>query len=164
MSGILAGSGIEMTLNDATPMTLGISEDFEIKKGFLASLFGSTEYSAKMTPIIQRNSTVPTSNSKDIQPKKNATSFTVTVLEGEEEAAQNNYVLTQFEVKGLHPKAGITVKFDIDADSTLTVTATNIKTGADVMQAVDQNKLNLPKQLIAQLRQKAKSIQIVATN
>ena len=80
------------------------------------------------------------------------------MLEGEEEAAQNNYVLTQFEVKGLHPKAGITVKFDIDADSTLTVTATNIKTGADVMQAVDQNKLNLPKQLIAQLRQKAKSI------
>ena len=61
-------------------------------------------------------------------------------------------------MKGVHPKQGITVKFDVDANSTLTVTATNFRNGADVMQAVDQNRFNLPKQLIAQLRQKAKSI------
>ena len=96
MSGILAGSGIALSLNDVTPMTLGISEDFEIRKSWFARIFGSTEYSAKMTPIIRRNCAVPYYNSIDILPKKKETSFTVTVLEGEEEEAQKNYILTQF--------------------------------------------------------------------
>lgn len=43
MSGVLE-SGTDLVLNDVVPMTLGVTEEFEIKKGFLRSFFSSVEY------------------------------------------------------------------------------------------------------------------------
>ena len=110
---VLAGESDvkDVLLLDVTPLTLGIE-----------TLGGV------MTPLIKRNTTIPTSKSQvfstaaDSQP-----SVEVHVLQGERPLAQDNRTLGRFMLDGIPPAPRgvpqIEVVFDIDANGILTVTA-----------------------------------------
>jgi molecular chaperone DnaK len=109
--GVLEGSVKDVLLLDVTPLTLGIE-----------TLGGVS------TPLITRNTTVPTSKSQvfstaaDSQP-----SVEIHVLQGEREMAADNKTLGRFILDGIPPAPRgipqIEVTFDIDANGILSVTA-----------------------------------------
>jgi molecular chaperone DnaK len=116
---ILAGEIKDMVLLDVTPLTLGIE-----------TLGGV------MTPIIERNSTIPIRKSKvfstaaDMQP-----AVTVQVLQGERPFAKDNASLGEFNLMGIPPAPRgvpqIEVTFDIDASGILHVSARDKGTGRE---------------------------------
>jgi molecular chaperone DnaK len=110
-AGVLGGEVRDILLLDVTPLTLGIE-----------TLGGVA------TPIIERNTTIPTSKSQvfstaaDSQP-----SVEIHVLQGERPMASDNKTLGRFILDGLPPAPRgvpqIEVKFDIDANGILNVHA-----------------------------------------
>ena len=84
------------------------------------------------TPIIEKNTNIPTSRSQIFSTAKdNQTSMKINVLQGESPLANNNRSLGKFILRGINPApkgiAKIEVKFDIDSNAILTVTALNKK-------------------------------------
>jgi len=116
-AGVLAGDVKDVLLLDVTPLTLGVE-----------TLGGV------MTPLIERNTTVPTSKSKvfstaaDNQPQ-----VEINVLQGERPMAKDNKSLGRFVLDGIAPAPRgipqIEVKFDIDANGILNVSAKDKGTG-----------------------------------
>lgn len=110
-AGILQGEVKDVLLLDVTPLSLGIET------------MGSV-----MTPLIARNTTVPTSKSQifstaaDSQP-----SVEIHVLQGERPMAADNKTLGRFMLDGIPPAPRgvpqIEVTFDIDANGILSVSA-----------------------------------------
>jgi len=110
-AGVLAGEVKDVLLLDVTPLTLGVE-----------TLGGV------MTPLIERNTTVPTSKSKVFSTAADSqTQVEIHVLQGERPMAKDNKSLGRFVLDGIPPAPRgvpqIEVSFDIDANGILNVSA-----------------------------------------
>lgn len=108
---VLGGEMKEMVLLDVTPLTLGIET------------LGSVS-----TPLISRNTTVPTSKSEVFSTAAdNQTSVEINVLQGERSMAADNKSLGRFILDGIPPSPRgvpqVEVTFDLDANGILNVKA-----------------------------------------
>jgi len=116
-AGILTGEAKDVVLLDVTPLTLGVE-----------TLGGV------MTPLIPRNTTIPTSKTEIFSTAAdNQTQVEIHVLQGERPLAKDNKSLGRFILDGIPPAPRgvpqIEVTFDIDANGILTVTAKDKATG-----------------------------------
>lgn len=116
-AGVLAGDVKDVVLLDVTPLTLGLET-----------------LGAVSTPLIQRNTTVPTSKTEVFSTAAdNQTSVEINVLQGERPMATDNKSLGRFILSGIPPAPRgvpqIEVTFDIDANGILNVTAKDKATG-----------------------------------
>ena len=117
--GVLAGDVKDVLLLDVTPLTLGIE-----------TLGGVS------TPLIERNTTIPTSKSQIFSTASdNQTQVEINVLQGERPMAADNKSLGRFILDGIPPAPRgipqIEVAFDIDANGILNVTAKDKATGKE---------------------------------
>jgi molecular chaperone DnaK len=145
-AGILGGDvqGKEILLLDVTPLTLG-----------LETLGGVR------TPLIDRNTTIPTSKSQTFSTAAdNQTSVEVHVLQGEREFAADNKSLGRFILDGVPPAPRgvpqVEVTFDIDANGILTVKAKDKATGKEQHITI-QGSSNLKKEEIEKMKKEAES-------
>lgn len=116
---VLTGERRDVLLLDVTPLTLGIE-----------TLGGV------MTPMIKRNSTIPTKHSQVFSTAEdNQPAVTVKVYQGEREMASANKLLGEFNLEGIPPASRgvpqIEVTFDIDANGILHVNAKDKATGKE---------------------------------
>ncbi len=117
--GVLRGEVRDVLLLDVTPLSLGIET------------LGSV-----MTPLITRNTTIPTSKSQVFSTAADSqTSVEIHVLQGERPMASDNKTLGRFILSGIPPAPRgvpqVEVKFDIDANGILNVKATDKATNKE---------------------------------
>uniref|UniRef100_UPI003563EC26 molecular chaperone DnaK n=1 Tax=Stieleria sp. TaxID=2795976 RepID=UPI003563EC26 len=116
---VLAGDRTDVLLLDVTPLTLGIETEGGV-----------------MTALVERNTTVPVEMKNVFSTAAdNQTAVTVRVFQGERKMAANNRLLGEFNLEGIpaQPRGvpQIEVKFDIDQNGILSVSAKELKTGKE---------------------------------
>ncbi len=142
-AGIIAGDVTsDIVLLDVTPLTLGVE-----------TLGGLRE------PLIERNTTIPTSKTKIFTTAAdNQTAVTIHVVQGERPMAADNVSLGSFNLTGLPPAPRgipqIEVKFDIDANGILNVTAKDLGTKKEAKITIQAGS-KLSKDEIEKLKQDA---------
>ena len=142
-AGIIAGDVTsDIVLLDVTPLTLGV----EVLGGVRESL-------------IQRNTTIPTSKTKVFTTAAdNQTAVTIHVVQGERTMAADNVSLGSFNLTGILPAPRgvpqIEVKFDIDANGIINVSATDLATKKEAKITIEAS-LKLSKDEIEKLKQDA---------
>lgn len=142
-AGIIAGDVTsDIVLLDVTPLTLGIE-----------TLGGVRE------PLIERNTTIPTSKSKVFTTAAdNQTAVTIHVVQGERPMANDNVSLGSFNLTDLPPAPRgipqIEVKFDIDANGIINVTAKDLGTKKEAKITISSNS-KLSKEEIEKLKEDA---------
>ena len=109
--GVLAGEVKDVLLLDVIPLSLGIE-----------TLGGI------MTPLIERNTTIPTRKSEVFSTAQdNQTTVEIHVLQGERKMALDNKTIGKFQLTGIPPAPRgmpqVEVTFDIDANGILNVSA-----------------------------------------
>ena len=116
---VLEGSVDDLVLLDVAPLSIGIET--------LGGVF---------TPLIDRNTTIPTSKSQIFSTADdNQSTVTIRVFQGERKIAQDNKLLGQFNLEGIPPAPRgvpqIEVAFDVDANGILHVMAKDKSTGKE---------------------------------
>jgi molecular chaperone DnaK len=117
--GVLTGEVKDVLLLDVTPLSLGIETKGEV-----------------MSKLIERNTTIPTSNSRVFSTAEdNQGSVEIKVYQGEREMAAQNKLIGNFQLVGIPPAPRhvprIEVTFDIDANGILNVGAKDLGTGQE---------------------------------
>ena len=130
--GVLAGDVKDVLLLDVTPLTLGIETMGGVR-----------------TPLIDRNTTIPTSKSEVFSTASdNQPQVEIHVLQGEREFAKDNKSLGCFVLDGIAPAPRgipqIEVTFNLDANGILNVTAKDKGTGKEQSITI-QNSGNMSK-------------------
>jgi len=142
-AGIIAGDvSSDIVLLDVTPLTLGIE-----------TLGGVRE------PLIERNTTIPTSKSKVFTTAAdNQTAVTIHIVQGERPMATDNVSLGSFNLTDLPPAPRgipqIEVKFDIDANGIINVTAKDLGTQKEAKITIESSS-KLSKEEIEKLKEDA---------
>ncbi len=142
-AGVLAGEVRDVVLLDVTPLTLGVE-----------TLGGV------MTPIIERNTTIPVRKSQIFTTAEDGqTAVTIHVLQGERPMAADNMTLGRFNLEGIPPAPRgvpqIEVTFDIDANGILNVSAKDLATGKEQRITITATT-NLSKEDIERMVREAK--------
>jgi len=141
---VLAGERKDVLLLDVTPLTLGI----ETEGGLL-------------TALVEKNTTVPTEKKQVFSTAAdNQTGVTVKVFQGERKMASDNRLLGEFDLSGIPPAPRgmpkIEVKFDIDANGILNVSAKDLGTGKEANVKIQQSS-GLSKDEIDKMRRDAEA-------
>ncbi len=141
-AGVLQGDVKDVLLLDVTPLTLGIET-----------------MGAVSTPLIEKNTTIPTSKSQIFSTAANGqTAVDIHIVQGERPMAADNKTLGRFMLDGI-PSAPrgvpqIEVKFDIDANGILNVSATDKATGKQQKIIITASS-GLSKEEIEKMKQEA---------
>lgn len=141
-AGVIGGDVSDVVLLDVTPLTLG-----------LETLGGVR------TPLIERNTTIPTSKSQIFSTAAdNQTQVEINVLQGEREMAADNKSLGRFILDGIPPAPRgvpqVEVTFDIDSNGILHVTAKDKNTSKEQKITI-QNSTNLSEEEVERMKQDA---------
>ncbi len=140
--GVLAGDVKDVILLDVTPLTLGLETAGGVR-----------------TPLIDRNTTVPTKKSQVFSTyADNQTQVEINVLQGERPMASDNKSLGRFVLDGIPPAARgipqIEVTFDIDSNGILSVSALD-KASNKTQKITIQNATNLSKEEVETMKAEA---------
>ena len=142
--GVLAGDVKDVLLLDVTPLTLGIETMGGVR-----------------TPLIDRNTTIPTSRSEVFSTASdNQPQVEINVLQGEREFARDNKSLGKFILDGIAPAPRgipqIEVTFNLDANGILNVTARDKGTGKEQSITI-QGSSNMSKADIEKAQREAEA-------
>ncbi|TWT81627.1 Chaperone protein DnaK [Planctomycetes bacterium CA13] len=116
---VLSGDRTDVLLLDVAPLTLGIETEGGV-----------------MTALVERNTTIPVEKKNVFSTAAdNQSAVTVRVFQGERKMASHNRLLGEFNLEGIPPQPRgvpqIEVKFDIDQNGILSVSAKELKTGKE---------------------------------
>jgi molecular chaperone DnaK len=139
---VLAGDRTDLLLLDVTPLTLGIETEGGV-----------------MTALVERNTTIPAEKKKTFSTAADSqTAVTVRVFQGERPMATDNRLLGEFNLEGIAPAPRgvpqIEVKFDIDQNGILNVTAKDLGTRKEATVSIKQQS-GLSESEIEQMRKDA---------
>ena len=141
---VLAGERKDVLLLDVTPLTLGIETEGGV-----------------MTALVEKNTTIPTEKKQTFSTAAdNQTAVTVMIYQGERKMASDNRLLDKFDLTNIPPAPRgmpkIEVKFDIDANGILNVSAKDLGTGKEANVKIQQSS-GLSKDEIEKMRRDAES-------
>lgn len=141
-AGVLMGDVTDVLLLDVTPLTLGLETLGRVS-----------------TPLITRNTTVPTSKSQVFSTAAdNQTSVEINVLQGERPMAADNKSLGRFILDGIPPSPRgvpqVEVTFDLDANGILNVAAKDKATNKEQKITI-QGSTGLSKEEVEKITKEA---------